>query len=86
MGMNDDLNELRKENEYLADAISRLEQRMPSDEDLMFLHQKRIEADRVAWMWSTLRKHAPWVITVAGLIGTGVAWLANNSINVTHKP
>lgn len=83
--MQTDLEELHKENEYLADAIARLEQRMPSDEDLVFLHQKRIEAERVAWMWATLRKHAPWVITVAGLIGTVIAWLASNSINVTQK-
>lgn len=83
--MGDPIESLQRENEYLAEAIARLEERMPSDEDLAFLHQRRIEAERVAWMWSTLRRHAPWVITIAGMVGTGIAWLASNSINITGK-
>ena len=51
-------------------------------EDIAFLHRKRLEDDRAAWVWQIVRTHAPWVMVIASMIGSGVYWVLTHTISI----
>lgn len=85
-GTYDEAARLRKENDFLAAAVAAMEARLPSAEDVAWLHNKRVESERALWAWQQIKRYAPGVGIVASLIGAALTYLANNVITIGHKP
>ncbi len=77
--------ERQRQIEELAKMLSALEERIPTEQELAWLRERRIEAERVEWLRAQIKRHAPWVLTVSGIVGGVVAWLVNHSVHVTSK-
>lgn len=69
--------ELQGENDSLVAQIASLEARIPSKEELAYLRNRKEADERAAWAWQMVRKYAPWVTTVTGVLGSGAYWLVN---------
>jgi hypothetical protein len=54
--------------------------------DLAYAHRKRLEDEHAAWAWQQIKRHAPWVGTLAALIASVVGYLATHSFNISSKP
>jgi hypothetical protein len=55
-------------------------------DDLQYAHRKRMEEEHAIWAWQQIKKHAPWVSTLAALVATVVGYLVTHTINVSGKP
>ena len=77
---------LERENDHLANALAALEARMPTDEEVAYLRNRREQDERSAWVWQTIRQHAPWVIGMGSAIATAIYWLLTHTISIGSKP
>ena len=81
---------LARENSYLAGEISKLEDeiatRLPSSEELAYIRTRMRADENAAWLWTQIRRHAPWVVMVGSLVGSLIVWLLTHTINIEGKP
>jgi hypothetical protein len=42
--------------------------------------------ENAAWLWTQIRRHAPWVVMVGSLVGSLIVWLLTHTINIEGKP
>jgi hypothetical protein len=76
---------LQRENDGLANMIASLEARMPTEEDMAYLRNRREQDERSAWVWQVIRQHAPWVIGIGSAIGTVVYWFLTHTITIRSE-
>jgi hypothetical protein len=77
---------LQRENDHLATALAKLEERMPSDEEVAYLRNAKEAAERSAWVVKLIRSNAPWLFVLLSAIGSGLYWLATHTISIDTKP
>lgn len=77
---------LLAENDALAAALTSLEERMPTSEDIAYLRNRREQDERASWAWKTLRAHAPWIVGLTTAIGSGLYWVLTHDVSITPKP
>lgn len=58
--------------EELMAMVRGLEQRLPSDEDLVKLRELIKSEERTVWLWTTVKVWATWIAAVA--VGVTVGW------------
>lgn len=73
---------LQAENDYLAGVIAELEKRLPTDEELAYLRNRKEQDDHAAWVVKTLRANAPWLIALLSMAGTAVYWMLTHTVTI----
>ena len=77
---------LQRENDHLAAALSSLEDRMPSPEELAYLRNSKEAAERSAWVIKLIRSNAPWLFVLLSASGSGLYWVLTHTITIGNKP
>ena len=77
---------LQRENDYLAERLSAMEQCMPSPEELAYLRNRKEADERSAWVIKLIRSNAPWLFVLVSAIGSGLYWVATHTISIDTKP
>lgn len=84
--------ELRRENEFMARElnemhreIAELKRQMPTPELMDFLRERKAAEDNAKWLWRMVKAHAPWLVVVLGMIGSGFYWVATHTITIGAK-
>ena len=77
---------LQRENDHLASALAALEARMPTDEEVAYLRNRREQDERSAWVWQVIRQHAPWVLGIGSALGTVLYWFLTHTITIKGQP
>ena len=75
--------ELQGENDSLVEQIASLEARLPSAEELAYLRNRKAADDNAAWLWRSIKKHAPWVSIVGGAFSSILYWLVTHTVTIT---
>jgi hypothetical protein len=73
-----ELRRLLDSNEDMAQEILALRRRIPTDEEMAYLRNRKEADERAAWAWRMLRTYVPWVASIGTALGTAAYWL------VTH--
>lgn len=86
----DEAQRLTRENTYLAGELAKVEEqlatRLPSEREMQYLRERMRYDDNAAWAWQQIRKHLPWVVAVASLIGSLIVWLFTHDIKIGPRP
>lgn len=72
--------------ERLEQQVSDLESQIPTTQEREWLRQRTKDAENLEWLQAKVRRHAPWLIPVAGVVGAAFVWFSSNTINIVHKP
>jgi hypothetical protein len=73
-----ELKRLLESNEDMAAEILSLRRRVPTDEEMAYIRNRKEADERAAWAWQMLRTYVPWVTSIGAALGTAAYWL------VTH--
>lgn len=73
-----ELQRLLQSNEDMAQEILALRRRVPTDEEMAYLRNRKEADERAAWAWRMLRTYVPWVTSIGAALGTAAYWF------VTH--
>ena len=73
-----ELARLLESNEDMAAEIINLRRRLPTDEEMAYLRNRKEADERAAWAWKMLRTYVPWLTSIGAAVGTAAYWL------VTH--
>ena len=79
------LEELQSENDYLAGVIADLEKRLPTDEELAYLRNRKMQDEHANWTIKLIKANAPWVLTIIGAVGSMIYWLLTHNISIGDK-
>ena len=74
--------ELQTENDTLMEQIAGLSERLPTNAEMAYLRERKAADENAAWLWRTIKTHAPWVSVVASMIGTALWWLSAHVITI----
>jgi hypothetical protein len=77
---------LEKQIDFLAGEVTRLMAAMPTPEEMAFLRDRKLEAERAQWLWRTVKTHAPLVASILTAVGVSVVWLLTHNIDIRPKP
>lgn len=77
---------LQRENDGLANMIASLEARMPTEEDMAYLRNRRELDERSAWVWQVIRQHAPWLLAIGSAFGTAIYWFLTHTVTIKGTP
>ena len=69
---------MQRENDSLTDQIASLEARMPTDEELAYLRNRKLADERASWAWQWLRANVPIISAVCGAAGAATYWIATH--------
>lgn len=69
---------LHQENVDLAAEVAALKARLPTDEELAYLRNAKLERERSAWAWQQIRLYAPWVVAVTSAVSSAAYWIATH--------
>ena len=72
--------------EELQKEIEELQKLLPTAEEMAYLRERKAADDSAAWMWKTIKTHAPWVFPLASGIVGGLYWVLTHTISVAPKP
>jgi len=67
-------------------ALAEMERRMPSEEELAYIRQRKVADERASWAWQTLKMYAPVVGPILTAIGVAIWWLLTHSITIRNAP
>lgn len=73
-----DMARLLEANEDLAAELLAMRRRLPSDEEMAYLRNRKEADERAAWAWKMIRTYVPWLASIGTALGTAAYWL------VTH--
>lgn len=76
---------LQAENDYLASVIAGLEKRLPTDEELAYLRNRKEQDDHAAWVVKVIKANAPWLMALLSMAGTLTYWLLTHSVSIKDK-
>ena len=71
-----------RENDVLAAAIAALQANALTNEEHAYLQRRKHADDNAAWLWQTIRTHAPWATVVCTMIGSALYWLVTHTIQI----
>lgn len=71
--------------DYLAAELTRLEAKLPTDEELAYLRNRKEADEHAMWLVKQIRAHAPWVMVVLGSLGSATYFLMTNAVSITPK-
>lgn len=71
-----------RENDYLAQVVTDLEQRVPTSEEMAYLRNRMEMDEHAAWVVKVLRANAGWVFVLLGLVGSAIYWAFTHSISI----
>lgn len=77
---------LQRENDHLANTLAAIEERMPSEEDMAYLRNRREQDERSAWVWQVIRQHAPWLLAIGSAAGTVIYWFLTHTVTIKSSP
>lgn len=72
-----------RENDALAEAIAELQANALTAEEHAYIRNRKEADDNAVWLLQLIRKHAPWVVVLCSMVGTGVYWLATHTIQIS---
>ena len=78
--------EVQAENDSLVSMVAALEKRLPTDEELAYLRNRKAADDNAAWLWKTIKAHAPWAVVVCSALTSAIYWLATHTITIAPGP
>ena len=84
--VSDALTLAQRENDALAAAIASIEARMPTDEEMAYLRNRKNLDDHAAWLLKFIRTNAPWATVLCTAVGTFVYWALTHTISIGSKP
>jgi hypothetical protein len=67
---------------YLSTVIQRLEESMPSSEEMAYLRNRKLADERAGWAWHMVKAYAPWIATAGTAIGGALWWLLTHTVTV----
>ena len=74
--------ELQAENDALMAQIAILDARLPTPAEMAYLRERKAADENAAWLWRTIKTHAPWVSVVLSMFGTAAWWLSTHVITI----
>lgn len=69
---------LQHENDSLMALIASLEARMPTDEEVAYLRNRKLADERASWAWQWLRANVPIISAVCGAFAAAIYWIATH--------
>lgn len=76
------LDQALRENDVLASAIADLQTNALTAEEHAYLRRKIAADENAAWLWRTIRTHAPWVTVACTMAGSALYWLLTHTIQI----
>lgn len=74
--------ELQRENDSLMAQIASLDERLPTPSEMAYLRERKAADENAAWLWRTIKAHAPWVSVVLSMLGSAAWWLSTHVITI----